>query len=130
MIIKQIPSSKIMTMRIRHDWNNHRVLFLAYNVGSFQAEFTVNTESIRELIRKSGDISDVTLGDIIMNHFTMHYSDSWDNAEIFIDRESVERRIALMSKRRDDQKTTVLQTILTMFRDKLQSRKEFFSVPV
>ena len=124
MIIKRKPTSHIMKMKIRPEWLDFRVLFLLHDVFDDSLNFTIEEMPFRKT-RDPEKIIGESLGDAIWYRFDMDYADSYDNAEIFTDREAVAKRINELSKQQDNPTSVILRTMLTMFRDKLQSHKDF-----
>ena len=124
MIIQKRPNSRTMKMTIRHEWFDFRVLFLLHDVFDENAYFTIEEIPLRKMCDPDKTKRE-TIGDAIMSYFRMNFADSWDNAEIFIDRESVTKRIDELSKQSSKPKSVILKTMLTMFCDKIQYRKDF-----
>ena len=125
MIIKRMPSSRIMNMKIRYEWLDHKMLFLMYSMDGSFVESSVEVMTFQE-VRGRDDILGRSINDIFQERFRFLYAGSWDNFECFVDRESVEKRIAMLAKRKGDNMADVLRSMLTMFSGQVQSRKEFF----
>ena len=125
MILKRNPNSRIMKMEIQHEWLDFRTLFLMHDHLGEDVHFSTNVITFRESIDDK-DVANKLLCNAIMDYSQMHFIDSWDNIEVFIDRESVKKRIAELAKQSNDSTALVLRTILEMYGEKLQSRKDFF----
>ena len=117
---------------IRHEWLNFPALFLIYKSSGISTNYMTEMEFFRNLCKKQlGDKTPSKEGksliDAVLAYVEDRSHDEWDNVEAFVDRESIEERIDELSVKASEGDTIadILRAVLTPFRDKLQSRKNF-----
>ena len=111
----------------RPEWIDNKVLFLLYDFIKDRLSIDAHVITFAEM-SKTGPAGKTPVEDRILNYGTMDCFETWENVEIFTDRESVDEQIRKFNtgqnRCKNDLGIAAMGFLLSAFRDELPSRTE------